>query len=101
MTRPTPGEQDTELGNVINVTGLVHQAGRLTWHPPSAGTWEILRIGYTDSDTRVSTSSDHLAGAGHRLPGSRRVRHLLGSHRCALAGSVPALPEDDPGAPGD
>lgn len=59
---PTPGEQDTELGNVINVTGLVDQAGRLTWHPPSAGTWEILRIGYTDSDTRVSTSSDTWQG---------------------------------------
>ena len=53
-----PGEQDTELHDVIDLSAQVDEAGRTTWHPPSAGTWEILRVGYTDSDVRVSTSSD-------------------------------------------
>ena len=55
------GEQDTELQNVINLSAQVDQAGHLKWQPPS-GTWEILRIGYTNSDARVSTSSDTWQG---------------------------------------
>jgi hypothetical protein len=53
----TPGEQDTTLASVIDLTAQVDAAGHLRWQPPSPGTWEILRIGYTDSDARVSTSS--------------------------------------------
>jgi len=51
------GEQDTLPANVVDVTGKVDAAGHLTWRPPSPGAWEILRIGYTDSDARVKTSS--------------------------------------------
>jgi hypothetical protein len=58
----TPGEQDTELHDVIDLSAQVDEAGRTTWHPPGAGTWEILRVGYTDSDVRVSTSSDTWQG---------------------------------------
>ena len=54
---PTPGEQDTELQNVTDLSAQVDQAGHVTWRPPSHGAWEILRIGYTNSDARVSTSS--------------------------------------------
>jgi hypothetical protein len=54
---PVPGEQDTELKDVIDLSGQVDEAGRTTWRPPSKGAWEILRVGYTDSDARVSTSS--------------------------------------------
>ena len=53
----TPGEQDTELQNITDLSAQVDQSGHLSWRPPSQGTWEILRIGYTDSDARVSTSS--------------------------------------------
>jgi alpha-L-rhamnosidase len=53
----TPGEQDTDLQNVIDVTTKMDKAGRLDWQPPSGGAWEILRIGFTDSDARVSTAS--------------------------------------------
>jgi hypothetical protein len=53
----TPGEQDTDLRNVIDLSAQVDPSGHLSWQPPSRGTWEILRIGYTDSDARVSTSS--------------------------------------------
>jgi hypothetical protein len=52
-----PGEQDTELQEVIDLSEQVDAEGKLNWHPPSPGKWEILRIGYTDSDAQVSTSS--------------------------------------------
>jgi hypothetical protein len=47
---------DTNLGGVQDLTSKVAADGSLTWDPP-AGDWEILRIGYTDSDARVSTAS--------------------------------------------
>jgi len=53
----TPGEQDTELQDVVDLSAEVDSAGHLAWRAPSKGLWEILRIGYTDSDARVSTSS--------------------------------------------
>lgn len=46
---------DTSLAEVQNVTSSM-RGDRLDWDAP-AGDWEILRIGYTDSDARVSTSS--------------------------------------------
>lgn len=53
----SPGEQDTDLQSVIDISAIIDHDGRIDWQPPAAGTWEILRIGYTDSDARVSTSS--------------------------------------------
>ncbi len=53
-----PGEQDTELAQVVDVSGNVGADGVLRWSPPAgSGPWEILRMGYTDSDARVSTAS--------------------------------------------
>jgi hypothetical protein len=64
------GEQDTLPGSVVDITSHVDSAGRLRWTPPSAGPWEVLRIGYTDAATldcklpcgRVSTSSGDWQG---------------------------------------
>jgi hypothetical protein len=53
----TPGEEDTELKDVADISSQVEASGHLSWRPPWEGSWEILRIGYTDSDARVSTSS--------------------------------------------
>ena len=57
-----PGEQDTTLDRVLNISASVDARGHLAWRPPTPGTWEILRIGYTDSDARVLTSSDTWQG---------------------------------------
>jgi hypothetical protein len=46
---------DALLNQVQNLTSRM-QSDTLEWDAPS-GEWEILRIGYTDSDARVSTSS--------------------------------------------
>jgi len=54
---PTAGEADTQLRDVVDLTSQSDQTGQISWHPPSNGEWEILRIGYTDSDALVSTSS--------------------------------------------
>jgi alpha-L-rhamnosidase len=52
----TPGEQDTDLKDVRDISNAVQADGTLRWDVP-AGEWEILRIGYTDSGAKVSTSS--------------------------------------------
>jgi hypothetical protein len=57
MSPQPPGEQDTALPQIINLTSKVASDGALTWTPPTAGEWEILRVGYTDSGAKVSTSS--------------------------------------------
>lgn len=47
---------DTTIAAVRDLSAEVREDGTLDWDAP-AGDWEILRIGYTDSDARVSTAS--------------------------------------------
>lgn len=53
---PQPGEQDFDLHDEVDLTSRMSSNGKLAWNVP-AGDWELLRIGYTSSDARVSTSS--------------------------------------------
>jgi hypothetical protein len=55
------GEQDADLREVVDVTAQMASDGAFTWTAP-AGTWEILRVGYTASGARVSTSSNDWQG---------------------------------------
>ncbi len=58
----TPGEEDLDAGQEVDLTKeKMSQSGKLEWDVP-AGDWEILRIGYTSSDARVSTSSGKFQG---------------------------------------
>jgi len=51
-------EQDTDLTEVHDISSQVDSDGTIHWSPPAGEqSWEILRIGYTSSDARVSTSS--------------------------------------------
>ena len=50
-----PAVADTLPQEIRDLSNNVHN-DTLTWDAP-AGNWEILRIGYTNSDARVSTSS--------------------------------------------
>ena len=56
---PEKKDDDAELTEVKEITNKVDADGTVHWSPPANDTsaWEILRIGYTDSDARVSTSS--------------------------------------------
>jgi len=57
-----PGEQDLEISQEVDLTTKkLSYAGKLEWDVP-AGDWEVLRIGYTSSDARVSTSSGKFQG---------------------------------------
>ncbi len=58
---PETGEEDLHTRDVVDLSTRVTKDGMLRWNFP-AGTWEVLRIGYTDSGARVSTSSDTWQG---------------------------------------
>ncbi|MEI8288526.1 MAG: glycosyl hydrolase [Verrucomicrobiota bacterium] len=54
----TPGEQDAETADVVDLSGRLSTDGTLNWDAP-AGDWQILRFGYTIGDhAYVSTCSD-------------------------------------------
>ncbi len=54
----TPGEQDAEAADVVDLSGRLSPDGTLNWEAP-AGDWQILRFGYTIGDhAYVSTCSD-------------------------------------------
>lgn len=53
---PESGEEDTHTADVIDVSAHAKDGADLEWNFPP-GTWEVLRIGYTDSGSLVSTSS--------------------------------------------
>ena len=61
MLIPPEVPGDTKLAAIQNISSHVTPGGTLDWDAP-AGSWEILRIGYTDSDARVSTSSGEWQG---------------------------------------
>jgi hypothetical protein len=44
------GEQDAEVGEVVDLTSRMDQSGNVEWSFPP-GTWEVLRIGYTGTPT--------------------------------------------------
>lgn len=60
-TASTTPDHDADFAKaeVQDVSSMVDADGTLHWSPPadSPYRWEVLRIGYTDSDARVSTSS--------------------------------------------
>jgi hypothetical protein len=53
----SPADADSPLSAILDISPHVDPTGHTNWTPPTPGPWEILRIGYTDSDARVSTSS--------------------------------------------
>ncbi|MFZ0336668.1 MAG: glycosyl hydrolase [Terracidiphilus sp.] len=44
------GDQDADVGDVVDLSSHMDDGGNVEWNFP-AGTWEVLRIGYTDSPT--------------------------------------------------
>jgi len=58
----TPGEQDAETADVVDLSGKIGADDILNWQAP-AGDWQILRFGYTIGDhSYVSTSSEGWKG---------------------------------------
>jgi len=58
----TSGEEDTHLGEVIDLTGRLTPSGDITWDVPP-GDWQVMRFGWTLNDhCRVSTCSEGWEG---------------------------------------
>jgi hypothetical protein len=58
----TPGEEDTHVEEVVDLTAKFGADGTLNWNAP-AGQWEVLRFGFTVGDhSYVSTSSEGWKG---------------------------------------
>ena len=56
------GEEDLDVGQEVDLTKQkFNSTGKLDWDVP-AGDWEILRVGYTSSNAKVSTSSGKWQG---------------------------------------
>jgi (4-O-methyl)-D-glucuronate---lignin esterase len=69
----TPGEQDANATDVINLTSKFSADGKLHWNFP-AGTWQIFRFGYTIGDNSyVSTASE----GWQRAPGASHDSYAL------------------------
>ncbi|MGD0516774.1 MAG: glycosyl hydrolase [Thermoguttaceae bacterium] len=58
---PVSGEEDTHIGEVVDLTKYLDQEGRFVWDAPE-GKWEILRFGYTITGAQLSTSSGNWQG---------------------------------------
>jgi hypothetical protein len=58
---PEPGEEDTHICDVLDLTKFMDAQGRFVWDAPE-GNWEILRFGYTVTGAQVSTSSGDWKG---------------------------------------
>jgi hypothetical protein len=50
------GEEDAEVKQVVDLSSHVDAAGDVQWAFP-AGTWEVLRIGYTDTSKRLTDAA--------------------------------------------
>jgi hypothetical protein len=46
----TAGDEDAEVSDVVDLSSRMDESGNVEWNFPP-GTWEVLRIGYTDSPT--------------------------------------------------
>ena len=55
------GEEDARIAEVRDVSQRMAADGSFSWAVPQ-GEWELLRVGYTASGARVSTSSDTWQG---------------------------------------
>ena len=96
------GEEDADLGDVTDITSQVDQGGHISWRPPAKGTWEILRVGYTDSDARISTSSgawqglaiDYLDRGAFDIYWNQTVEPLLAASRPYLKTTLKYLATD-------
>lgn len=61
LVEASPGAAVCQPEQVVDLTRSLDAGGRLRWKAP-AGSWEILRFGYTSSGAHVSTHSENAGG---------------------------------------
>lgn len=57
----TPGEEDAKVGDVLIIGDKMNADGKLVWDVPE-GNWTVIRFGYTQSGSHVSTASGKWQG---------------------------------------
>ena len=57
----TPGEEDAKLSDVLILKDKMDANGKLVWNAPE-GDWTVIRFGYTQSGSHVSTASGQWQG---------------------------------------
>lgn len=98
---PATGEEDMHSADVVDLSQRIAEGGTLAWTFP-AGTWEVLRIGYTDSGAQVSTSSgawqglmiDYMSRAAFDHYWDRVLAPLLVAAKPYVGNSLRYLVED-------
>ncbi|MBO0912001.1 MAG: hypothetical protein J2P13_09425 [Acidobacteria bacterium] len=55
------GEEDSRISEVLDLSSATSTAGELRWDFPP-GTWEVLRVGYTDSNQHLADSTGRVRG---------------------------------------
>jgi hypothetical protein len=55
------GEEDAEVGDVVDLSSRLRHNGKLQWDFPS-GAWEVLLIGYTDTAKHLQDSAGRTTG---------------------------------------
>ena len=50
------GEEDAEVSDVVDLTSRMDASGNVEWNVPP-GTWEVLRIGYTDTQMHLTDAA--------------------------------------------
>jgi hypothetical protein len=101
---PRKDDQDANINEVLDISNKIDPDGALHWSPPLGSTqsWEVLRVGYTSSDARVSTSSgtwqglaiDYLDPAALDLYWQTSVLPLLTAGRPYVGKSLKYLATD-------
>ncbi|MDR1958734.1 MAG: discoidin domain-containing protein [Planctomycetaceae bacterium] len=56
-----PGEEDADVSDVLVMDGKMDADGKLSWDVPE-GDWTVIRFGYTQSGSHVSTASGDWQG---------------------------------------
>lgn len=101
--KPGTPDDDARLAQVVDLTAQTGADGTLHWSAPAGSTqWEVLRIGYTASDARVSTSSgawqglaiDYLDPTALDLYWNTTVLPLLSASQPYLGKSLKYLASD-------
>lgn len=98
---PAAGEEDLQSAEVVDLSERIAADGTLAWTFP-AGTWEVLRIGYTDSGAQVSTSSgawqglmmDYMSRAAFDHYWDRVLAPLVAAAKPYVGSSLRYLVED-------
>ncbi|MDR1492134.1 MAG: discoidin domain-containing protein [Planctomycetaceae bacterium] len=89
-----PGEKVARISDILALTDKMNADGKLAWDVPE-GNWTVLRIGFTQSGSRVSTSSgdwqgytlDYLSSNAFRWYWEKSVQPLI-DDAGPLAGKV-------------